>query len=814
MSAQAIIEREIKREPSTARTKKLKAMYNDATLSLDIERARYFTESWKKTDGQPIEIRRALGLKHVLENLTPTIFEDELLVGHLTRYVRGAQVFPEYGAQWILNEAEKAKTAEDQYYEIGRMPERVDNFVVFEVSKEERAELVEIATYWVDKSLTELSHEAHKSNNPESYESFMRLVSEVACTPIQSTHIDAAAAPDHETLMKKGFSKIIEEIDDRIGQLDVRKIDHFKSLIFYRAAKIVCEATITFARRYANEARRLAQEASPDRAKELNEIAQICEWVPANPPRTFREALQFMWFSHLIRRLEGEWTLSVGRFDQYMYPYYKKGVEEDSEVIELIEILRLKCTEAENFLPRAWEAFYSGNQFQHITIGGCTRDGEDASNELSHLVLEATMNMQTVQPTVTLRLNTKTSDELLLKAIECIKTGVGMPAIVSDSVAINHFLSRTEPVSIEEARDWCLCGCLGRGLSPSQYRIYGGCCNEAKILELALNNGVNPVTGNQIGLATGSVESMSYEEIYDAFAKQLRYVCDLSFEAHAYVVGLHAMLTPPVWNSVATRDCLERGMGLPWGARHLSELSFLSVGMIDVANSLAAIKYNAFDRKLLTMKELMEALAANFEGYEEIQRLCREAPKYGNGDEYVDSIAAELYRTFAETVGSYISPYGTPYLPLAQSFSTHPPFGAACGALPSSRVAGRTLCDGSKSAFPGDDVNGPTALIASVTRIDHTPFYATQLNMKFHPSALTGAEGARKLAALVRTFTERGGYHVQFNVISKEMLIDAQQHPEKYKDLLVRVAGFSARWIELAKPVQDEIIRRTEYGAM
>ncbi len=810
-----LVEREIKKGPSTARTKKLKARYIDATLCLDIERVRYYTESWKKTDSQPVEIRRALALKHVLENLTPTIFEDELLVGHQQKYLRGAQVYPEYGAKWLLRETEKAKLAEEKFWEIGRMPERADNFVVYEMSLEDRTELVEIANYWADKSVTDLTDEYQETLYPDRYEKFMRLASEVVTTNIQSNFPhEAPHVLDHETLMKKGLNKIIEEIDGKIEQLDATIIDELKKVIFYRAARIVCEAAITFAKRYANEARRLAQEASPKRAKELNEIAEICEWVPANPPRSFREAIQFVWFSFLIRSLEGELAPSFGRFDQYLYPYYKKGVESDSEVIELIECLRLKCSESELFFPYGWEGVYSGTRFQNLCIGGVRRDGEDASNELTHLVLDATICMQTIQPSLSLRLNTKTNDEVLLKAIECIKTGIGMPAILSDNVAMAHLFSHAEPVSLEEARDWCVVGCLEISLAPNHYKLLGGYYNQAKILELALNNGVNPMSGNQIGPATGDVENMSYEEIYDAYEKQLQYVFDLTHERRACVSYMHAQVAPPIWLAVGTGDCLERGIGIPWGARHLEEWSNTSVGLIDVANALAAIKYNVFDRKLFTMKELKEALAANFEGYEEFHRLCREAPKYGNGDEYVDSIAAAVYRDHAEAAQRCTAPYGLPYLSSAISVTTHPGFGAACGALPSGRVAGRTLCDGSVSAFPGDDVKGPTALGASVCRIDHVPWMMMQLNVKFHPSALAGADGARKFSTFVRTLAENGCYHQQFNVVSKEMLIDAQQHPEKYKDLIVRVAGFSARWIELAKPVQDEIIGRTEYETL
>jgi pyruvate-formate lyase len=425
--------------------------------------------------------------------------------------------------------------------------------------------------------------------------------------------------------------------------------------------------------------------------------------------------------------------------------------------------------------------------------------------------------MQTTQPTLSIRYNNKLNHDFLLKAIELDKTGIGMPAWFSDDVAIAHFL-QYHKASIEDARSWAIGGCSDMVIPGKSYGEKGcpfGFTNMAKYLELALNDGQDPRDGASIGIPTGKVEDMSYEEIVESFKKQLVQGIEFLSSYTNFAIGFFPHTIPLVYHSVLTDDCIERGKALgEGGERYKHGWSHFITGLINVTNSLAAIKHCVFENKFFTMKELQEALSVNFEGKEELHRQVLDAPKFGNAISFVDKIAADLYRFVADASLKIIGPLGEPLTPSAYSISTHPLFGKACSALPDGRKAGLPLCDGAVSAFSGTDLSGPTALIRSATSIDALPYKSIQLNMKFHPSTLKGTKGEQALLSLIKTFFDLGGYFIQFNVVDSKMLRDAQNHPEQYRDLLVRVAGFSAYWVELSSGVQDEIIQRTEFGSL
>jgi pyruvate-formate lyase len=390
-----------------------------------------------------------------------------------------------------------------------------------------------------------------------------------------------------------------------------------------------------------------------------------------------------------------------------------------------------------------------------------------------------------------------------------------MPAWFSDSVAIAHFLHHSK-APIEDARDWSIGGCSDMVIPGKSYAEKGcpfGFTNMAKYFELALNDGKDPRDGAQVGIKTGNVENMTYEEIGEAFKKQLTNGIEFLSCYTNFSQGLVPHTIPLTYHSALTDDCIERGKPVgEGGERYDYGWSHFITGLINVANSLAAIKYCVFEKKYFALKELGEALMVNFEGKEEIHTKCFEAPKFGNDIRWVDEIAADLYRFVAEESLKIIGPLGQPLTPSAYSITTHPLFGKVCGALPDGRRAGVPLCDGAVSAFPGTDTSGPTALIRSATKIDPLPYKSVQLNVKFHPTALKGAKGSQGLLSLVKTFFDLGGYFIQFNVVDSKMLRDAQRNPDKYRGLLVRVAGFTAYWVELSKGVQDEIIQRTEFG--
>jgi len=824
--SEMIIEREINREPSTPRTEMLRERYLSEKLTICPERAICFTESMQQTEGQPTILRRAEGLRYVLEKITPVIREGELIVGNQTKFARGAPLFPELSVSWIKDAFEKTMKADEPFIDLGTGGGIVKDFVNYRLAftPEEQQKIQAALDWWTGKSFSDLVWKLLREETRKT-QILDAMTSHLALTPIAFTGVEGRVVLDFPKVLQKGFKGIMEEIENKLSDFREARshptIEEMNKVFFWLAAKTACEGVITFAENYAREAEKLAREESnPRRKKELERIAEICQRVPANPARTFYEALQSYWFTFLAGQLEsGPIGNSSGRFDQYMYPFYKRDREEgritEEEVLELLECLRVKHTEIQRALPATWETFTSGNMFCNMVLGGCTKEGEAADNELSLLILESAITMQTNQPTLSIRYNNKLSERFLLKATELDKTGIGMPAWFNDDVAIPHFLQYNR-ASIEDARDWAIGGCSDMVIPGKSYGEKGclGFINLAKFLELSLNDGIDPRDGVLMGIKTGNAENMNFAEIVEAFKKQLSRGMEFLATYASFVIGLYPHTIPLVYHSVLTDDCLEKGETMERGTRYKQGFSHFISGLINVANSLAAIKHCIFDNHFFTMQELRESLKVNFEGREEIHRRLLDAPKFGNDMDSVDHIAADLYKFVADESLKTMGPLGETLIPSAYSITTHPLFGKGCGALPDGRKAGVALCDGAVSAFPGTDVSGPTALIRSATKIDALPYKSVQLNMKFHPSALKGLKGSKALLSLIKTFFDLGGYFIQFNVVDSRMLRDAQRNPDRYRDLLVRVAGFTAYWVELSKGVQDEIIQRTEFSGI
>jgi pyruvate-formate lyase len=530
--------------------------------------------------------------------------------------------------------------------------------------------------------------------------------------------------------------------------------------------------------------------------------------------------MQSFWFIWLI--LTGGpsgGTASGGRFDQFMYPYYKKDIDAgriaDEEVLELLECLRIKVMQLVFIMGgkiqrEKWSGIARWNNW---IIGGMTPDGKDATNELSYLILEAATDCQTPHHTITVRVHDGTPEALMLKALEVVKTGIGMPAFVGDNSYIEYLVR--EGVSLPDARNYALAGCLDVNI-PGKSRINSiGMFITPLVLEIAMNNGIEPRSGRQLGPETGDCEKFrTFDDLMKAYKGQLAYFMAIVSEVQNIILQGQAELVPePVASSLMTdaikigRDVLNRTMPFENGS------SLNPVGMINVADSMAAIKKLVFDEKKVTMKELKTALAANWQGngYEEMRKMFLAAPKYGNGDDYVDSIARELYDFWAKTIVTFTTAYGGTMKPSGISITSHGPGGAITGATADGRYAGEALADGTMSAAQGRDTHGPTALIKSAAKINQNIFQSTLLNMKFHPSALKTSEDLKKLADLIKIYFSLGGKHVQFNVVSRETLLAAQKNPEKHRDLIIRVAGYSAYFVQLGKPIQDEIIKRMEY---
>jgi formate C-acetyltransferase len=589
--------------------------------------------------------------------------------------------------------------------------------------------------------------------------------------------------------------------------------DDIEKKCFLEAVIISLNAIIRLAHRYANLAEEMAlKEKDPVRKKELERIAETCRWVPANPARTFYEAIQSFWFIYLVIQQS---TAGMGRFDQYMYPFYKRDKESgritDDEVLALLCELRIKDMELVRIALRPVKRQQQAGiaKWHNMIIGGVTPDGKDATNELTYLILEAAKIVRTPHHTITLRVHENTPEDLMIKALEVVKLGIGMPAFIGDKSYIEFLVSLGVP--LEVARDYAVGGCLDT-IVPGKSRIVAvPFFTNAKVLDIFLNNGVDRNTGIKMGPFNVNVEDFSnFNELFEAFKRYLAYFIEMAIQCNN-TWGAFAEMREYLIEAALSDGGLKDGKGLFRRKMPVNyAASLLAVGMINVVDSLAAIKKLVFEEKKITLKQLKEALAANWQGYEDIRKMCLEAPKYGNDDDYVDSIAVDLYNFYADEVYKYKTINGGKWVPGGISISSMWAGGAITGATPDGRLAGEVLADGSMSPMRGRDVNGPTAVIKSASKINQSRFASTLMNMKFHPSALSSTEDLRKLAFLIKTYFNLGGKHVQFNVVSRETLIEAQKHPENYRDLIVRVAGYSAYFVELAKPVQDEVIARTE----
>jgi pyruvate formate-lyase/glycerol dehydratase family glycyl radical enzyme len=777
---------------------------------LSIEKIRLVTETFRQTEGEPQILRRAQALANVLDNITIFIEDDELIVGNTASKPMALEVDYDYGT-WSQEEIDGLK--EEGYA----------------ISQEDEAELRVLDEYWDGKTLVGRSGEIFDDERLWPF-----LQSGVVLPPWKSKREGSGGGYaqggmglgpgfylwgfDFAKVINGGLNKILEEAEEELKSTRFTSADSVKKAHFLKSVIIAHKAIIRFANRFADLAKEMAaEEKDPTRKKELEKIAETCRWVPANPARTLYEAMQSFWFMFLM--ITPCTTAAAGRFDQYMYPFYKKDIKEgkitDEQVLELLMCLRIKDMQWNRTSGRINRQKNAGMaKWHNWTIGGVTSDGQDATNELSYLILEAAKKLQTPHHTITVRVHEGTPEVLMLRALEVVRTGIGMPAFISDKSYIEYLLSQGVPLSL--ARDYIMSGCLDVNIVGQSRIVSYGMFIVPLVFDVFMHNGLDPNTHNQLGPQTGEPEGFdSFDDLLRAFKEQLAYFMGLAAERNNVEMQVARELYPdPVRSSLMVnaikegKDLLDRTVPFENGA------VLNPIGMINVVDSLAAIKKLVFDEKKVTMKELQAALAANWQGeeYEKIRKMCLSAPKYGNDDDYVDSIAKELYQFWAETTVTFDTIYGGKHKPTAISISSQWPGGALTGATPDGRYAGECLADGTMSPMRGRDTRGPTAVIKSALSIDQVPYQATLMNMKFHPSALKSTEDMKKLSDLIRTYFSFGGKHVQFNVVNRETLLDAQKHPENHRDLVVRVAGYSAYFVQLGKVVQDEIIGRMEHG--
>ncbi|MEJ5359560.1 MAG: glycyl radical protein [Desulfobacterales bacterium] len=783
---------------------------------IDIERARYFTESMKQTEGQPLMLRWAKALKHIAENITVYIDEDQLLVGRAGKQGRYGILYPELDGDFLDLAVEQ-------------LSQRVQS--PFDIDPEDaRVVIEEIAPYWKGKTF----HEALAKALPEetlryTYDPQNVLISRFIVNETASFRSCLQWVHDYEKVLKRGFKGIRKEAEERLAALDpLSPLDNTEKKPFLEAVVILCDAIILWAKRHARLAAELAaREQDPQRKAELAEIARICERVPENPATTFHEAMQSQWFTQMFSRIEQKTgtIISNGRMDQYLYPFYKKDKEEgrltDDRALELLECMWLGMAQfIDLYISPTGGAFNEGYaHWEAVTIGGQTRDGRDATNELSYLFLRSKREFPMHYPDLAARIHTRSPERFLWEVAETIKEGSGFPKLINDEEVIPLYVSKG--ATFEEAYDYAVSGC-SEARMPNRDTYTSGCAyiNFAAALEMTLLNGKMRKYGEeQIGLQTGDPRNFrNWEEFWNAYLTHQTEFIKQAFIQQYHIIRLRAQhFAAPLASALhdlCMQHCIDLHQPKIPGGIDLGYFEFIGYGT--VVDSLAAIKKLVYEEKKVSMEELLEALAHNFEGREDLRHILMNAPCYGNNDPYADGIAKAIDRAALEFTHKYARELGVHldlrYVP----FTSHVPFGKVVGATPNGRKAWTPLSDGS-SASQGADRNGPTAVLLSnfaSKNYDFRERASRLLNIKFTPKCVAGEEGTRKLVSFIRTWCDLKLWHVQFNVINKQTLLAAQREPEKYRGLIVRIAGYSAYFVDLSPDLQNDLIARTEHETL
>ncbi|MFC1905591.1 glycyl radical protein [Chloroflexota bacterium] len=785
----------------TDRVKKRLTALREAKIHAYAARSHLITQSWKETEGQPMVMRRVLGFKKVMEEIPIVIREGELIVGSLGLSVKSCYPPVEYNADTFLKEwGEKGKLSLTEDY--------------FECDWEDKENqiILEDLRFWQGKSSEERAWRAMD----RIWDGKLRKMLEARLWTNPSNNPPTGCTVNYPKVLNEGLNGVIAEIKKELAQPIAISKEGLHKQDLLRAMLIGCEAVIHYARRHGELAKEMAEkEADPVRKSELYMIAEICDWVPANPARNLQEALQSFWFIHLCLFHEtAGWAKSPGRFDQYMYPFYEKDIQENlvsrQEAGEMLACVWIKLNEMLSFRQRIGREALQASEVQNVTIGGVTKQGEDATNELSYMLLQVEGQLKVPQPQLTMRYHDSIPRNFFMKALETATQIAGKPAFFNDRMAILSLVQAGIP--LEDARDWAPQGCVEKYVQFSSGSYRRNNVNFAKCLEYVFTNGVERQTGEQLFPQTGDPRKFStFTEFYEALKKQFTNLVDATCDGWSVGQLVRAEDYPIAFHSALSNDCITKGLDvLEGGLRYNQLLTGVDViGHQNVANGLAAVKKLIYEEKKITMDELIEALDADFKGKENIQAMLLAAPKYGNDDDYVDAIMVDIFRWTEEIVKKHINIWGYPVIITRKGLTLNMFFGQNTGALPDGHNAGKPLADGSLSPSQGTDHCGPTAVLNSAAKTDQIGSEATLINQKFFKSTMDSKSNREKLMSLIKTYFDRYGYHVQFNFFDPEVLKDAQVHPEQYRDLVVRVAGFSAYFVDLTPELQDEIIART-----
>lgn len=812
---------------------------------IESARAVLVTESYRQTEGESIYARRSKAFAHILEQLPIVIRPEELIVGSTTVAPRGCQTYPEYSYTWLEDELDTVeKRSADPFY----------------ISQEDKEKLREVHKYWKGKTNYELATDYMAPEAIRAMEHGVFTTGNYYYNGIGHVTVQ------YDKVLAIGFEGIIAQTQEYLDKLEVFDPNYARKNQFYLAVIRSCKAVIAYAGRYSELAKKEASACTDaERKKELLQIAENCSRVPAKGAKTFWEACQTVWFIQQLLQVEGSGhSISPGRFDQYMYPYYKADMDAGritrEFAQELMDCVWVKLNDLNKVRDKdSAEGFAGYGMFQNLIAGGQNEDGDDVTNDLSFMCIWASMHVMLPQPSFCVRIWNKTPHDFMIACAELARTGLGQPAYYNDEVIIPALMNRG--LTLQEARCYNIIGCVEPQIAGKTDGWHDAAFfNICRPLELVFHNGMDK--GELVGIPTGDVTKMeTFEEFYDAYRKQMEYCIGLLVNSDNAIDQAHSERMPLPWLSCMVDDCLARGKTVQEGGCHYNFTGPQGFGISNVADGMYAIRKLVYQDKSITMAELRDALDNNFgkgmdentaagavaevisrlqaagrridkediakiaamvaanglpekkrARLEQIHEMIEECPKFGNDLEDVDDLAKQVAYLYTRTLERFTNPRGGSYQAGLYPVSANVPLGKQTGATPDGRYAGTPIADG-VSPSQGKDANGPTAAANSVSKLDHAiASNGTLYNMKFHPSALSGREGLEKFSAMIRGFFDQKGMHIQFNVVDRNTLLDAQKYPEKYKHLVVRVAGYSALFTTLSRSLQDDIINRTEQG--
>ncbi len=792
---------QLKEKPILAdRVQSLKDSFFDTPVKLSTERLKSILRVYKEAPPMQMPVvTRAKVFEDFLKTSNLHVDENPI-VGTLCQYRRGCNPYPEWSCSWWLKKPHSSNFGGVEPY----------------LTAEDRELIREAYEYFDGHIVLDMVNETFSQIHPGlNRKDIMKT----------GVLMDSASGPlgyilaDYEKGINVGLEAIAAEAKKKLSEIVPVYLEEQKKSHFWKSVIITCEAVIAWANRYAALLEEMSEkETNPERKHELHQTAEICRRVPAQPAGNFREAMQSFWFMHTAISIEAfQVAISPGRFALYMYPFYKKDIESgaitDEEVIELLELLFIKLSEMSMHLTEAGGLLALANHIgQNMSIGGVTKDGKDATNELDYLILEALSRVRMIQPSLVVIWHDNLPQPFIKKALEVVRLGLGMPSFVNNDLIVMRNLERYK-CSIQEARDFALVACtqaMPAGKNNGAWETFIGM---PKMIEFVLNNGTDPISGHAVGLKTGDPEQFqTYEQFHEAVKAQTEYFTRLGRDIDMASISLQSQFLPCPFVSALVSDCIEKGKNLIEGGARYHGDTTNPVGMVDFVNSMAAVRKLVFEDKVITMRRLKDALEADFVGFEDIQKMLINVPKYGNDDDDVDLMVRQWYDIFYDATNVYTNHLDTDEgRPMAVVVSLHRMFGKSVGALPNGRKKLTTLTDGAVSATPGTDTHGPTALIKSAAKaIDAIKYDGIIFNIKFHTAAWANPDSLKKIEMLIKSMMDLDGYHIQFNVVDAETLKDAQLHPDRYRDLVVRVAGYSAFFVQLDPQIQQEIVMRTE----